>query len=140
MILMWLGSLLGGGLLLAGTQESEINVNTRYTVEGVVISGEGWSTDVVSSRDEKISSGLRREIMGLIGEKLNPTVLDDVAKRLRKELHARTVTHRVLRGASPEYVRVAFEIKLHPTRFDVSVPKFLYNAKQGWSGAVEGTA
>jgi hypothetical protein len=135
----WLGCLLFGGLLLAGPQESEVNVNTRYTVEGVAVSGDGLTADVLSDRDEKISSGLRREIMALVGEKLNPSLLDDVAKRLRKEFHARSVTHRVLRGASPEYVKVVFEVKLRPTRFDVSVPKFLYNSRQGWSGAVEGT-
>jgi hypothetical protein len=136
---MWLGCLLFGSLLLAGTQESEPNVNTRYTVEGVVVNGDGWTTDVVSDHGAKISSGLRREIVALIGEKLNPSILDDLARRLRKEFHARTVTHRVLRGASPEYVKVAFEVKPRPTKFDISVPKFLYTAKQGWSGAVEGT-
>jgi len=135
----WLGCLLFGGLLLAGTQDAEINVNTRYTVESVSITGDGWSTDVVSDSTEKISAGLRRDILALVGEKMNPPVLDELAKRLRKELHARTVTHRVLRGASPEYVKVVFEVKLRPARFDVSVPKFLYNSKQGWSGTVEGT-
>ena len=38
----WLGCLLFGGVLAAGTQDSEFNVNTRYTVEAVVVSGEGW--------------------------------------------------------------------------------------------------
>ncbi len=33
-----------------------------------------------------------------------------------------------------------FNIKLRPTRFDLSVPKFLYSSRQGWNGAVEGTA
>ena len=41
---------------------------------------------------------------------------------------------------TPEYVQVIFEIKLRPTRFDLSVPKFLYSSRQGWSGAVEGAA
>jgi hypothetical protein len=60
--------------------------------------------------------------------------------KIRKELQARTVSHRVLRGASPEYVRVIFEVQIRPTHFDVSVPKFLYSSQQGWSGAIEGTA
>jgi len=138
----WLGCLLLGGLLSAGTQDSEFNVNSRYTVERVVISGDGWTATVASptDRDEKISSGLGKEIAALIGEKLNPSVLDDLAHHLRKEFHARTVEHRVLRGKSPDYVQVVFDVKLRPTRFDVTVPKFLYNGKQGWSGAVEGTA
>jgi hypothetical protein len=138
----WLGCLLLGGLLSAGTQDSEFNVNSRYTVEAVVVAGDGWTATVASvgDRNEKISSGLGKEIAALIGEKLNPSVLDDLARRLRREFHARTVEHRVLRGKSPDYVQVVFDVKLRPTRFDVTVPKFLYNGKQGWSGAVDGTA
>src|ERR1017187_676787 len=138
----WLGCLLFGGLLSAGTQDSEFNVNSRYTVEAVVVAGVGWTATVasVADRNEKISPGLGKEIAALIGEKLNPSVLDDLAHRLRKEFHARTVEHHVVRGKTPDYVQVVFDVKLRPTRFDVTVPKFLYNGKQGWSGAVEGTA
>jgi hypothetical protein len=138
----WLGCLLVGSLLFAGTQDSEFNVNTRYTVETVVVAGDGWTTTLASAadRDEKISTGLVKEITALIGEKLNPSVLEDLARRLRKEFHARTVEHHVLRGKSPDFVQVVFDVTLRPTRFDITVPKFLYNAKQGWSGAVEGTA
>ncbi|MGA2040735.1 MAG: BamA/TamA family outer membrane protein [Bryobacteraceae bacterium] len=137
---VWLSLLLMGGLLAAGKQDSETNVNNRYTVETVVVSGDGWSTSPAVDRDHKISSGLRKEIAALVGEKLNPERLDDLAKRLRKELRARTVEHHVLRGKSPEYVRVVFQVEVPPTRFDASVPKFLYQGEQGWSGAVEGTA
>ena len=102
----WLGCLLFGGLLSAGNQDSEFNVNTRYTVETVVISGDGWSTNLAIDHDQagKLSSALRKDVSALIGEKLNPTVLDEIGRRLRKELHARTVEHRVLRGKNPEYV------------------------------------
>lgn len=137
----WLGCFLFSSFLVAGTQDSETNVNTRYTVESVVVSGDGWSTNLTSDHDdERISSGLRRQIADLIGNKLSTAALDDLAGKLRKEFHAHTVTHHVLRGAAPEYVQVVFEITLKPTRFDVSVPKFLYDSRQGWSGAVEGTA
>jgi hypothetical protein len=138
----WLACLLlGSSLLFAGNQDSEFNVNSRYTVENVVVSGDGWTAtfDPGHDRDGKLSSNLRREIATLVGSRLNPGVLDDLARRLRKEFHARTVEHRVLRGKNPEYVQVVFDIKLPPTRFDLSVPKFLYNSEQGWSGAVEGT-
>ena len=141
MKLVWLGCFLAAGALFAGTQDSEFNVNTRYTVETVVINADGWTTDLAADHDQngKLSPALRKDVAALIGEKLNPTVLDEIAHRLRKEFHARTVEHRVLRGKSPEYVQVAFDIRLKPTRFDVSVPKFLYSSKQGWTGAVEGT-
>lgn len=141
----WLGCLLLlGSLLSAGTQDSEFNVNTRYTVESVVISTEGWTTDLATDRnpdpDGKLSATLRKDAAALIGEKLNPSMLEDVGRRIRKELHARSVEHHVLRGKTPEYVQVVFEVKLRPARFDVSVPKFLYSSAQTWSGSAEATA
>ena len=140
MKLAWAGLLLAGAVF-AGTQDSELNVNTRYTVETVIISGDGWTANLASDRNaERISASLWKQISALIGDKLNPAALDDLAGKLRKEFQARTVTHRVLRGATPQYVQVLFEIRLRPTRFDVSVPKFLYTSEQGFSGAVEATA
>jgi hypothetical protein len=132
--------MLCAGALAAGTQDSEFNVNNCYTVETVVVRGDGWSTDVTADRGGKISSPLRKDILAIIGEKLNPATLDDLARRLRKEFHARGVEHRILRGKVPDSVEVVFEIQARPTRFDVAIPKFLYQAGQGWSGAVEGTA
>jgi len=126
-----LGGLVWCGLLIAGNQQSEINVNSRYIVESVEVSG----------RDEAaFSAGLRQDIQKLIGENLDSEALDQLGKRIRKELHVRSVTHRVLRGLTPEHVRVVFEIKGPPAKFEVSVPKFLYYPKQGWSAAVEGTS
>lgn len=142
MKLWWLGCLLWGSLLFAGSQDSEFNVNSRYTVETVVISGDGWSTDLASGHDPKgkLSSSLHREVAGIIGQKLNPTALDDLAKRIRKEFNARTVEHHVLRGKNPDFVQVIFDIQFRPTRFDLSIPKLIYHSKQKWTGALEGTA
>ncbi len=131
---------LSGALAFAGNQDSEINVNSRYTVENVAVSANGWTADLSSAPDGKISSGLRKELISLIGQKLNLVQLDAAAKRLRKEFHARTVEHHVMRGANPQYVRVLFEVKLPPSRFEASIPKVLYNSVLGWSGAVQGTA
>jgi outer membrane protein assembly factor BamA len=137
----WLGLLLFAGPLLAGRQDSEFNVNSRYTVETVVVSSEGWTANFASAQDQnsKLSTSLGREIAALVGEKLNPATLDELARRLRKELNARAVEHNVLRGSKPDHVQVVFEVKIRPSRFDINMPKFLYHAKQGWSGAVEGT-
>ena len=116
----WLGCLLFGSLLFAGTQDSEFNVNTRYTVETVVVSGDGWSTELAADRggEGKISSSLRKEIAAIIGQKLNPAALDDLAKRLRKEFNARTVEHHVLRGKSPGLRAGDFRhpVPAHPLR------------------------
>jgi len=132
----WLGWLLFGGLLFGGTQDSDINVNTRYTVDTVTVSGKGWKTDLVSDRgqNQKMSSGLRKDLAALIGQKLNPSALDSLAARLKKELAAREVSHRVLRGDSPEHVRVEFEVKPYRGNVGASFTKFVYNSQQGWSG------
>jgi hypothetical protein len=128
--------------LFSGTQDSELNVNSRYTVETVLVRGDGWTANLAAdkftdSNTRRISVALRRQITSLIGDKLNPAVLDLLAARLRKELQARTVTHRVLRGSKPDFVEVLFEIKLRPTRFDVSVPNFAYTSSEGASGGLE---
>jgi hypothetical protein len=140
----WLGCLLVSGSLglFAGNQDSEFNVNTRYTVETVVVKTEDWTTNVAADHDRqgKLSNSLRKDVAALIGEKLNPGMLEEVGRRIRKEFRARTVEHHVLRGKSPEYVQVVFETRLHPARFDVSVPKLLYTSKQSWTGALEATA
>ena len=131
MRLAWLGCLLWSGMLIANSPDQEKNVNVRYTVESVELSGENQS---------EISTGLRGELTRLVGEKLDPAALDDLGKRIRKELHVRAVTHRVMRGQKPEHVRVVFEVLGRPAKFEASVPKFIYQSEGGFSGVVEGTA
>lgn len=128
----WLGCLLWSSLLAAAYQDPEpaVNVNSRYTVESVELQG---------TREDRISPGLRKEIARLTGEKLNPSNLEELARRIRQELNVRAVTPHILRGDTPECVKVVFEAKGRPRSFELSVPKFLYHAKQGWSAAVEGT-
>ena len=60
----WLGCLLLSGALNAGTQDSEFNVNTRYTVEAVTISGDGWSANFSADKqqNEHINDALGKEI------------------------------------------------------------------------------
>jgi outer membrane protein assembly factor BamA len=134
----WLGCLLVGGLLSAGTQDSDnLNVNTRYTVETVIVSAKSWRTDLQSESNDRISSGLRRDLRALIGGKVNPGLVDSLAARLRKEFSAHEVTHRLLRGDNPDSVRVEFNIKTSRRSLDVNVSQFLYNSVEGWSGVGE---
>lgn len=135
---LWVGCLLLSPLF-ANSQDSEFNVNARYTVENVLVSGEGWKTDLVSTHDSRLSSNLRKQILSLIGQKLSQPALEDLGRRLRKEFHARAVEHHVMRGRTPDTVQVVFDVKFRPTRFDVAVPKFLFATGQSPSGAVEAT-
>src|ERR1019366_6521405 len=88
----WLGCLLLGSQLLAGTQDSDLNVNRRYTVDTVIVAGKGWKTNVADQQTDKFSSGLRKDLAALVGQKLNPGILDGLAARLKKEFSAREVS------------------------------------------------
>ena len=131
----WLGCLLLCRLLVAAPQDADVNVNARYTVESVILSGKGWSTNLRSETTDKISFGLRHQLVALIGQKLNPASLDSLAANLKKELSAREVTHRVVRGESPEEVRIEFEVKPAKISADLNLDQFVYDSKQGWSGS-----
>jgi len=128
---LWLAAILWSSLLLAGNPEQDINVNTRYTVESV---------DIAGDNPAGLSTGLRGELTRLVGAKLNPAALDDLATRIRRELHVRAVTHRLLRGQTPEHVRVVFDVRGAPAKFEASVPKLVYRSDGGVSGLAEGTA
>ncbi|HUO30403.1 MAG TPA: BamA/TamA family outer membrane protein [Bryobacteraceae bacterium] len=125
-----LAAILWSSLLFAGSPEQQMNVNTRYTVESVEVAGD----------NQAISGSLRSELTRLVGEKLNPAALDDLAARMRRELHVRAVTHHLLRGQTPEHVRVVFDVRGLPAKFEASVPKLVYRTDAGFSGLLAGTA
>jgi hypothetical protein len=133
----WLGCLFAGSLLFAGPQDADSNVNAQYTVETVILSGKGWTTNLRSETTDKISTSLYRQLTAIIGHKLNPAALDGLAANLKRELSAREVTHRVVRGELPEQVRVEFEARPARASVGVNVNQFLYDSKQGWSGSGE---
>lgn len=139
---VWLGCVLFSSLLFGGTQDSDINVNTRYTVDAVTLWGKGWKTELAKDHTDfgvqtkNLSAKLRQDLIGLIGKRLNPGVLDSLADRLRRELSAKEVSHRLQRSDNPDHdhVRVEFEVKPPRFSFDTTVTKFAYNSKAGWSG------
>jgi Omp85 superfamily domain len=133
----WLGCLFAGSLLFAGPQDSDNNVNARYIVETVIVSGQGWTTNLGSETTDKISSGLRHQLIGIIGQKLNPAALDSLAENLKKEMRAREVIHRVVRAEVAEQVRVEFEVRPARATLGMNVRQFVYDSKQGWSGSGE---
>lgn len=104
------------------------NVNSRYVVESVEIAGQVTRA---------LSRELRDHLNSLVGSRFNAAELSDLASRLRAELHLRSVTPHVLRGSAPDQVRLVFETQRRAAEFDVSVPKFLYHSKQGWSGELD---
>jgi Omp85 superfamily domain len=128
---LWALGILAGSLVLAGVPPADTNVNTRYLVEAI---------ELPDTQAGRISAGLRDRIRQLIGSRLDPASLEDLALRLRNELRARAVTHSVARGSTPDTVKVVYSVVDRPGRFEVSVPQFLYHARQGWSAGVDATA
>jgi len=109
---------------------SELNVNSRYTVESV---------DVNNTRHYRLSTAILDEMHRLIGARLNDDAVKRLANKIRGELRAHDVTFKLLRGGNPESVKVLFEVEKGQSDFDVSIPKFAYNSREGGSGVGEVT-
>lgn len=107
---------------------SLVNVNSRYFVESI---------EVIGNRGKQLSRGIQQEIHRLIGTNLDDDALRKLAGKLRVELHAKSVEHRILRGQRQDQVKVVFEITPKPVEFDVSVPRFLYHSRQGWTAEAQ---
>lgn len=111
--------------------QEDVNVNSRYTVERIGVSGK------FSAR---IGQELQRDLDSVVGQKLNHTMLERLAARIRRDLRVRKVSIHVVRGQIPEHVRVEFEIESGRRKdFDVDVPKLAYHSRQGWTGIGEAT-
>jgi len=127
------GVLLAGASSLIKGEPSQItpvvNVNSRYVVESIEIAGQDRFT---------LSAGIHEQIQNLVGENLDPASLDELSERIRKEVHAKTVTYRIGRGDQPDQVKVNFEVTRRSVALEVNVPKFVYHSTQGWTGVVEG--
>jgi hypothetical protein len=117
-------------LLLAGAgaarnQDQESNVNSRYTVESVELEG---------AKESKLSRDLRDEIRKRVGEKYDPEAFNRIEERVRRQLGARSVHQKLIRGSAPETVKVVLEVVPRSVPLDTSWSKFAYHGKQGWTG------
>jgi hypothetical protein len=108
-----------------------MNVNAKYTVESVEVSGQ---------KNWHISDSLRAEVNKMIGSKLDYQALDRLADRIKKELRVPSVSVNVGKGTVPDHVVVDFEVpKAHEQPVELNVAKFLYDSKIGWSGEGAGS-
>ncbi len=123
-------ALLALAALAALAQDLEANVNERYTVEKVEISGIDQAG---------LSHNLRQQIHALIGQKFSQQKLDEVSRLIDKALPGHSVSIRIARGELPEHIKVIFEIRSHQRRFDLAAPKALYASNNGWTGEVDAT-
>lgn len=117
--------------LFGWNPQEDVNVNSRYTVESVNVLGAAVS---------KLSTDIRHEMDAVIGQKLDNSVLDRLATRIRRDLRVPNVSVRIKRGQAPDHVTVEFEVEGgRRTEFDVAVPKFAYHSRQGWTAIGDAT-
>jgi len=99
------------GLALALPPQA--NVNTRYEVESVAVSG---------ASETVLSQALRDDMQKLVGKKYDPEAAEDIARRLRGELEGHRISVKVRRGDETERVKVVFEAERYRRRFQVVTP------------------
>jgi len=114
-----------------GNAADPVNVNSRYTVESI---------DIAGQHDYTLSRPVLDRLHGMVGSRLDFDALRSLAGTITRELHARQVGVRVMRGSEPEYVRVVLDVNDGSSRYDVSVPKFLWNSREGWTAEGQATA
>ncbi len=111
--------------------QEDINVNSRYTVDRV---------NVLGNASHRVKLELRRELDAVVGQKLDHSVLDRLAARIRRDLRVQAVAIHVKPGQVPDHVTVEFEVESgHRRNFDVDIdiPKFAYHSRQGWTAIGE---
>ncbi len=108
------------------------NINARYTVEHVEVTG---------IPDRKVSQELLDELQALVGKPHDPTEADRLARKLEAELPDYEVSRRMRRGDESGRIRLVFEIRRSERsrwlRFTPSRSKLVYHQDQGWSGVID---
>ncbi len=123
-MLLWL--LLPAQALASG-QETASNVNSRYDVEAVSVTG---------VPDAELSQALRGDMQRMVGSKYDQSRADELAGRLRSELHGYRVTVKVLRGNEPDRVLVEYQAQRKESNAGLFFPQFVYHSREKFSGAV----
>ena len=121
-------------LLFGGTdspQLSELNINSRYTVESI---------DFAGQKLYRLSDNLVESMQRLVGQKLNVEALNRLARQMTDELRARAVRFSIQRGMEPAHVRVLFDVDKPDVGFDFAVAQFAYTSREGLTGAGQASA
>lgn len=109
-------------------QATDLNINSRYTVESISFEGQ---------HQYRLSTTVLDEIHRLIGAKLSTESLNRLARRIRSELRATEVTFRLDRGFQANHLKVFLQVHKRTINSDLSIPTFSYNSRQGWTGVAD---
>ncbi len=114
-------------------EAAETNVNHRYVVESVSVAG----VEIDELAPSKLPGSLRQRLKSLVGAQCDVAMLDELSAQIRREMHLRTVSEHLSKGSAPDRIKVNFEVVRRELAFDISLPKFLYHSKQGFTGELD---
>ena len=117
---------------ISANRDLASNINARYTVESVTISG---------IDDSEVSQELRADMQALVGDRLDPDEAERLQDRLEAELPNHNVRRRISRGRESERIRLTFIVSQPETPrwipFAPSRSKLVYHSDMGWSGVLD---
>ena len=120
--------LLAAAVAGARTEPPAVNVNTRYVVEGV---------EFPSGKEQRLSEALKDDVTGLVGKNYDPEATEKLAARMRHELRAGSVTHRLSKGQTAEHVVLHFEARGRRIEQQAEISKLAYHSTQGWTADLQ---
>lgn len=103
----------------------DTNVNSRYTVESVEITG---------ASEARLSKGLREELRRYVGQRFSPEAFARLSGRVRDELKARLVSPKLTKGSAPESVRVVLDVLGRRVNVSSDPSRLAWHTRQGWTG------
>lgn len=103
----------------------DTNVNSRYTVESVEITG---------ASETRLSRGLREELRRYVGQRFSPEAFARLSGRVRDELKARLVSPKLMKGSAPESVRVVLDVMGRRVNVSTDNSRLAWHTQQGWTG------
>jgi hypothetical protein len=115
----------------ADEKKPEANVNERYDVESVEMTGKYAS---------KVSQTVRDDAQKMVGLKYSEKLANDIAQKIRNELGGRyAVNLKVEKGTKTETVKVLFQIKKEYSfsiKGDWEQDDFHYHSQEGFDGKI----
>jgi hypothetical protein len=112
----------------ARTEPPVVNVNSRYVVEGV---------EFPAGKENRLSDSLKDQVTALVGHNYDPAATEKLAARMRRELRASTVSHRLSKGQTPEHVVLHFEASGRRIEQQAEISKLAYHQTQGWTADLQ---
>lgn len=103
----------------------DTNVNSRYTVESVEITG---------ASEARLSKSLREELRRYVGQRFSPETFARLSARVRDELRARLVSPKLMKGTNPESVRVVLDVLGRRINVTTDQSRLAWHTRQGWTG------